>query len=92
MRRRDRASEKQLEWEERRAVPKSFGRRGRPTHRNKNKRKGQSASRPNSNSSGRNSQRRPQSKVQAGAKRTGKRSGHGNRQPRGRAKRTSRRK
>ena len=91
MRRRDRASEKQLEWEERRAVPKSFSRRGRPTHRNRNKRKGQSANRPNS-SSGRNSQRRPQSKVQAGAKRTGKRSGHGSRQPRGRANRTSRKK
>ena len=87
MRRKDRATEKQLEWEERRAVP-SFSKR-RHGRRNKTKKKGQSANKPSS--SGQNS-RRLQSKVKVGPKRTGKRSSHSNRQPRGRANRNSRRK
>ena len=87
MRRKDRATEKQLEWEERRAVS-SFSKR-RHGHRNKNRKKGQSAKKLGSSSQ---TSRRLQSKVHVGPKRTGKRSSYGNRQPRGRGNRNSRRK
>lgn len=87
MRRKDKATEKQLEWEERRAVP-NFSKR-RHGQRNKKKKKGQSANKPNSS---RQNSRRLQPKVKVGPKRTGKRSSYGNRQPRGRANRNSRRK
>ena len=86
MRRKDKATEKQLEWEER-TVP-SFSRR-RPGQRNKNRKKGQGANKPNSSNSGRNSR---QLQFKAVPKRAGKRSSYGNRQPRGRANRNSRRK
>ena len=76
VRRKDKASEKQLQWEERRAVTSR-----RPAKQNRKKKGHQSE---NKSSSGGKNSRRLQSKT--GVKRTGKRRNFSNRQERGRAK------